>query len=40
MRSNWILTRAETMFLVTGITLLITGMGLLTEGALWITALR
>jgi hypothetical protein len=39
MRNNWILTRAETLLLVTGIALLATGIGLLSEGAVWITAI-
>jgi hypothetical protein len=38
MRNNWILTRAETLLLVTGIAFLVTGMALLSEGALWIAA--
>jgi VIT1/CCC1 family predicted Fe2+/Mn2+ transporter len=40
MRNNWILTRAETTLLLTGLALLVTGMGLLSEGSLWIMALR
>ncbi len=39
MRNNWILTKAEATLLFAGLALLVTGMALLTEGAMWIRAI-
>jgi hypothetical protein len=38
MRNNWILTKAETTLLFTGLAVLVTGMALLTGGSVWIAA--
>jgi hypothetical protein len=39
MRNKWILTKAETTLLFTGLAFLVTGMALLSEGAMWIRAI-